>query len=612
MPLSVGGGQLPLSAFFGSESSGPSGKRAAKPKLSSKRKGSPVRQKTTEPARKKRKHKENLTPSGDQNLENGTHNLESAPGTSKPRRRQSSSTEMEVEELDALLDLADGVGVNMSPRDALIGPSVDGSDGIIDITAPKHPHNLDTHTLTPEALDRRQDFASITSLPSPPLTAPDAKRGRKKHDDEDKREDILVLPQVTSIDQGNRIGPVDVKNIDKHPSSSSPSQAHTVGHNAPCSPRSSQSGRDLMPPPPLPLKVLLSSSDPQSAALSMPRPALSRRPRSISSEKWVPSSQTQELSIPRYEDMQDDQPANEVPLGRRRRVSQVIPSSQLCEKELEVLHSSPARIFSSSPVLVDRPGELVSTSTPATSAMDGGPEGPITHEIVQSSQSQFETEITAAWAETLAVRREALRWPKKTSPSLPSSSSSSPPRAVETQDYDAESEWSPSIDEVSQSLTMDPRTSPLQPASQLPSAGPSSSYVGSHSVSHSVLPSQMHQFLETFEGRDDNGNELPRDVGVGPVRSCPSSPRYDRGRSPRQRRREMSLVSSESQRERWDAITASPPAIPRDYVSDGGSSYGSSFPSTMPTPLRNFLEMFPDTQTQVEPSQRRDDDIYDL
>lgn len=213
MPLSVGGGQLPLSAFFGS--SGSSAKRSAKPRVSSKRKGSPVREKTTEPARKKRKQKENVTPSGDQNLENGAHNLESTPGTFKPRRRQSSSTEMEVEEVDALLELADGVGANMSPRDTLIDLSIDGSDDIIDITAPKHPHNLETPPLTPEALDRRQDFASITSLPSPPLTAPDAKRGRKKQNDEDKREDILVLPQVTSIDQGNSIGPEDVKNIDK-------------------------------------------------------------------------------------------------------------------------------------------------------------------------------------------------------------------------------------------------------------------------------------------------------------------------------------------------------------------------------------------------------------
>lgn len=186
---------------------------------------------------------------------------------------------------------------------------------------------------------------------------------------------------------------------------------------------------------------------------------------------------------------------------------------------------------------------------------------------------------------------------------------------METQGYDAESEWSPSIDEVSQSLTMDPRTSPLQPPSQLISAGPSALYVGSHSVTHSVLPSQMRRFLETFESRDDNGNKLPREVGGEPVQSRPCSPRHDRGRSPRQRKREMSLVPSESQREHWDAITASPPTIPRDYVSDGGSSYGSSFPSTMPTPLRNFLEMFPESQTQdhaeVEPSQRRDD-VYDL
>lgn len=213
MPLSGGGGQLPLSAFFGSSAS--SGKRSAKPNASSKRSSSPVREKNKEPARKKRKHKENVTPSGDQILENGTHNLESAPGTSKPRRRHSSSTEAEVEEVDALLELADGVGVNGPPRDALTGPNVDGSDDIIDMTTPKHPHNLNTPPLTPGALDRCEDFASITSLPSPPLTAPDAKRGRKKHNDGDKREDVLALPQIASIDRGNSIAPMDVKNMDK-------------------------------------------------------------------------------------------------------------------------------------------------------------------------------------------------------------------------------------------------------------------------------------------------------------------------------------------------------------------------------------------------------------
>ena len=119
-----------------------------------------------------------------------------------------------------------------------------------------------------------------------------------------------------------------------------------------------------------------------------------------------------------------------------------------------------------------------------------------------------------------------------------------------------------------------------------------------------------------FEGRDEDGNELPRDLCAGPARPRSSSPSHDRGHEPRQRGSGPSLLSSESQREAWDGITASPPAIPKDYISDGGSSYGSSFPSTMPTPLRNFLEMFPDTQTQdhveLESSHLQDEDTYDL
>ena len=388
-----------------------------------------------------------------------------------------------------------------------------------------------------------------------------------------------------------------------------------------------------MPPPPLPLKALLPSSSPLSPTETMPRPAHFHRPRSVSSEKWVPSSQTQELSIPRYEDMQDDRSSDDARHpAHRGRASQVVPSSQLSEKELEILHGTyhcNACDPPSSSVLVDgrdRP-TLSVTLMSAPTATDGDSEQSIIHETVESSQSQFETEITAAWAETIAARREALRWcvsplllrplspaahalpysrPRKSSSSLPSSS---PPRPVETQDYDAQSEWSPSIDEVSQSLTKDPRTSPLVPPSQLPSAESSGSYGDSDSTSYSVLPSQVRRFLETFEGRDEDGNELPRDAGIGPTQSRSSSPTQGRGRPPCRHVRKPSPALSDSRHQTvFDAVTASPLAIPQDYVSDDGSSYGSSLPSTMPTPLRNFLEMFPDTQTQdqleIEPSQR--------
>ncbi|KAI1789036.1 hypothetical protein LXA43DRAFT_601610 [Ganoderma leucocontextum] len=621
MPLSVGGGQLPLSAFFGSP--GSSVKRSTKSKVASKRKESPIRGQAAEPPKKKRKQKENVTPSSYQSLQNATPQSEGTSGSSKARRRHSSSTEMDVDEVDALVGLPDGVGANIYAGDVLIDLTVDGSDDIIPSSAHKHARSLKTPPPSPEVQDRRRDSSSITSLPSPPLTAPDARARKKRDDGENKQEDVLELPQVDSIDRGTRPGPPDVKNIetDTVPRSGSPPQAHAVEHNVPCSPRSSQSSRDLMPPPPLPLKALLPSSRPLSATVPtplMPRPAQLHRPRSVSSEKWVPSSQTQELSIPRYEDMQDDQSSDEVRPTRRGRASQVVPSSQLSEKELEVLHGTSdhrdAQGPASSAVLADGPDDSASSYPPAASPAAGGePEESTSHEIVESSQSQIETEITATWADILAARRETLRWSKKSNSSLPSSS---PPRAVETQDYDAQSEWSSSIDEVSQSLTMDPRTSPLQPPSQLPSAESSGSYEDSESMSYSVLPSQVRRFLETFEGRDENGNELSRDAGAGVAQSRSSSPTQDRGRSLGRRGRQASLGPPESQGKNCDAITASPLTIPEDYGSDSGSCYGSSFPSTMPTPLRNFLEMFPDTQTQdqpeVEPSQRRDDDTYDF
>nr|VWO94742.1 C2H2-type domain-containing protein [Ganoderma boninense] len=609
MPLSVGGGQLPLSAFF--TSSGSSGKRSTKPKVASKRKESPVRAQAGQLPRKKRKQKENVTPSGDQIIENATPNLDSPPSASKTRRRQSSNEETESGEVDALMELVDGAEASESATHSLIDLTIDGPD-IIKASAPKHAHNLNTPPLTPDAQSRHRDFNSITSLPSPPLTAPDVKRGRKKRDEEnDDQEDIQELSQVPATDRGTRLGTVKVQNIDKPSLGGTTSQVLSVENNVPCSLPSSQSSRDLMPPPPLPLKVFLSSSS-QSTTVPMSHPALSYRLRPTSSQDWVPSSQTQELSIPRYEDIQDDQPSSTVRLGHRGRSSQVIPSSQLSERELELFHGSSARNSSSSPVLADRPGELGSVSGPMSPTKDRDTDGSITPEIVESSQSQFETEITAAWAEILATRREALRRPKENGSGL----SSSPPRVVQTQDYDAESEWSPSIDEVSQSLTMDLRTSPLEAPSQLPSAGSSGSYAGSDSESYFALPSQMRRFLETFEGRDEDGNELPHDVGARPARPRSSSPRHHGEHEPHQRGRHPSLLSSETQRETWDAITASPPAIPKEDFADGESSYGSSLPSTMPTPLRNFLEMFPDTQTQdhfeVEPSQRQEDDASDL
>ena len=377
-----------------------------------------------------------------------------------------------------------------------------------------------------------------------------------------------------------------------------------------------------MPPPPLPLKALLLSPSPPSSTEPMPCPAQFCRPRSVSSETWVPYSQTQELSIPRWEDIQDDQSSGG---GHCGRAPQVVPSSQLSEREFEVLlHTSDhrdAREPSSSSVMIDgRGGPALPSTLSAPTAMDGDLEESVVHETVESSQSQFETEITAAWAETLAVRQESLRWwvqlvtvslslgphalpnhrSRKQSLSLPSSS---PPRAIESQDYDAQSEWSSSIDKVSQSLTMDPRTSPLVLPSRPPSIKSSGSHEDSDSASYS-LPSQIRRFLETFEGRDEGGNVLPRDYDASLGRSWVSSCSQDRGWSPCRR------VHTPSQGRRqtcFGAITASPPTIPQDYASDGGSPYGSSLPPTMPTPLRNFLEMFPDTQTQdllgVEPSQ---------
>ena len=164
-------------------------------------------------------------------------------------------------------------------------------------------------------------------------------------------------------------------------------------HKETLTPRRSQKA---MPPPPVPLKAFFPSSD---------MPFIYRRnvrSPSRESDKWVPSSQSQEISIPRPEF-----PAGHSSYERAPRFggsSQFVPSSQDSEKEL------PLRIRQ-----LEDPPPPSENITLGVGHIDGtlhsneeDEEVLSSPEVIESSQSQVETEIDAVWADALRIGR--LRW----------------------------------------------------------------------------------------------------------------------------------------------------------------------------------------------------------
>lgn len=112
---------------------------------------------------------------------------------------------MEVEENST--ELAYAPQVNARLGDASIDFAVDRPGEVIAASPSKHAHNLETTPLAPEFQDHCPGFDNITSLPSPPLTAPDVRRVQKKRDDgTNNQEDFLELPQATSLDRGVKPG----------------------------------------------------------------------------------------------------------------------------------------------------------------------------------------------------------------------------------------------------------------------------------------------------------------------------------------------------------------------------------------------------------------------
>ncbi|KAH9927149.1 uncharacterized protein BXZ73DRAFT_102738 [Epithele typhae] len=137
-------------------------------------------------------------------------------------------------------------------------------------------------------------------------------------------------------------------------------------------------------------------------------------------------------------------------------------------------------------------------------------------EVIESSQSQFETEITASVVEGLATRNAALIQ----SGTVSSGSSAKLPQSTpppETQCYDAHDEMS-SQDVSSQASSFSvsvARTLPLVMPSQLPPsmADSTQSSFGDHSV--------VRRFLEVFDGRDGDGNDFSGSYATSSSESIP-------------------------------------------------------------------------------------------
>ena len=159
-----GQSQLPLSAFFGPSSS----RRSAKTKVSPKRKESPIRGRAQEPPSKKRKQKENITPTS------------SRADVRFGEVRQHGDTTT-----GGLRTSLDDGGHTSTSKDAghdverELVHSLEG-DGEDNCNPSRQARSLETPPSTPTRTSRH-GLQESASLPSPPLTAPGVKRTKLTH-----------------------------------------------------------------------------------------------------------------------------------------------------------------------------------------------------------------------------------------------------------------------------------------------------------------------------------------------------------------------------------------------------------------------------------------------
>ena len=140
-----------------------------------------------------------------------------------------------------------------------------------------------------------------------------------------------------------------------------------------------------------------------------------------------------------------------------------------------------------------------------------------------------------------------------------------------------------------------PRTTPPWPHMPLENSSTQPSTV------ESVLPSPVYSFIDMFDGRDENGNELPPEEVGSAGRSRSASPMQDRGLYGYGRTRSPSPPSPSRHGMLHEETAACLPALHDEYVAGSASPHGSSLSEAASTPVRDFFEMFSDSETLDEP-----------
>ncbi|KAH9894397.1 hypothetical protein C8Q73DRAFT_790942 [Cubamyces lactineus] len=554
MPSSASGGQLPLTVFLASRAT-QSGNRPGKDKGDKpgrKRAGSSTQAENREAPLKKRKQKENHDTSGKTSMR--VSELEKHGSTSRAEDSLTMSQESSREH-----------------KQTDVPPSV------------KYSIPTDSLPATPEGQGRMHRPLPTVSLPSPPLTAPTSKRPRKIYE--------ILTPDNVNLRRATLS--FDGPSGENNESLSTGATAQVVGNkDAIVSQPPQRRGEMSMPPPPPPLRP---------SSTIMPARTIPRSPRSSSSDKWVPSSQTQELSISPPKKRRTMDMSSAIPHTPVDQETQVIPSSQSNERELQMSDVFPptrtpgaygtpaspleAKSLSVSPLL---PGRETNADHLETGFKAGLP----SHEIVESSQSQYEHEISSQWADVIGSRKAALSESCDPREGDIDTIPSSPARPVRSQDYDANDEYSQSQDACSQSSTFgssDPHTSPLRPVS--PYTDSTSSY---NPTPFPITPSQVRRFVNMFDGRDESGNELP-DIGEG-ERSRSVSPSPASRRTPRHG--EVPSPPRSPMLEAGSLRTGTPARVTRSTrmqdILDREDSELSSASQDYPTPVRGFLRIFED------------------
>ncbi|CDO74629.1 hypothetical protein BN946_scf184325.g16 [Trametes cinnabarina] len=365
---------------------------------------------------------------------------------------------------------------------------------------------------------------------------------------------------------------------------------------------------------------------PSKATSSMPvRPI--RPPRSSSSDKWVPSSQTRELSLSPRKDWKLKGNSGSLPHTPVDHATQVVPSSQSNERELQLpdlpslpdvcrTPDSPLRMEGSplSPLL---PLEGTGPDPLDGRALAAGLPSP---QVVESSQSQFENDISSAWAETISARHAALTWSNE---GEEAGTPSSPNRPVDSQGYDANDEYSQFQDTSSQPSTSTPSElikSPFRTPSRRRGKEPAESYPVEPYLR---TPSQLRDFVQMFDKRDELGNPLSSGEEESEAHSRPVSPSPSpstRRAAPsghgqgmpgtilrtKRRMRHASPPSSYAERpprsrrrgseEDLDPSQQCAEDFHPDSISDSSSSVWA-----IPTPAREFLDMYDESQDSQAP-----------